>query len=154
MCINIQTSLCSAVISAAILLCYCRKLFDSRSEFSGSWGERPPFHWLTPRASLSRLSSPVTIRPLLAPVNIQRCRWVWAKWRKPSTVDCTPWLCFVSLNLREGERQRRKQQNSESVRRRWDWLLCLCYKYIREIRLTIWENCISPCKIVAEKAQM
>lgn len=32
-----------------------------------------------------------TITSTFASANIQRCRWVWAKLTKPSTVDCTPW---------------------------------------------------------------
>lgn len=43
------------------------------------------------------LSLPFANRPALALVNIQRCRWVWAKLEKPSTVDCTPWPAFYHL---------------------------------------------------------
>lgn len=32
-----------------------------------------------------------SVTSTFASVNIQRCRWVWAKLTKPSTVDCTPW---------------------------------------------------------------
>ena len=78
------------------------RMKDGLSERGWALEASPPTpRRLAPSASLSRLSSLVTIRSVLAPVNIQRCRWVSAKLKKPSTVDCTLWPAFVTQFLKQ-----------------------------------------------------